>query len=214
MMNLKEYLQNSCVFDAIFIAKENNVINCIRDLTTTAKIGVCKANTKRILWVVNILQRKQEESTSFLLFWTHVCEVLIERRCLWEVLYMLFWYWRSMIEIISFLFRKMVSLGAIQSIKVFSLDTLLARWSAFSFRGTPRWPGTQTIFMLGTRLTVRWSLLKNHIMTFGKESKRSTKAVTKERLSIRISRGVECDTSSSSAKKIVRASAVKTELML
>ena len=149
---------------------------------------------KWILLVINILQRKREQSTSFLLLWTHVCEVLIEGRFLWEVLYLLLWYWRSVIELISFLFWEMMSSGEIQSTKV-SISETFNRRSAFSFRGTPWWLGSQTIFMLGTRSTVRWSLLKSQIMTFGEENERWTKAVITEKLSVRISRGIECDTS-------------------
>ena len=57
-----------------------------------------------------------------------------------------------------------------------SSETLFDRRSAFSFRRTPRWPGTHPIFILGTKSAVHWSLLKGQIMTFGEESERRTKA--------------------------------------
>ena len=136
---------------------------------------------KRILRVINILQRKQEHSRSSFLFWKQVGVVLIERRFLWEVLYLLLWYCRSVIKLISFLFWKMMSLGEIQSINVSSSETFFIRWSAFSSRGIPRWSWTQTIFMSGTRWIEHWSLLKSQIITFGEESERWIRAVITER---------------------------------
>ena len=47
MTSLKEDLKTVVSLMAIFVARENNVINCIRDLTTIAEIGVGKPKTKQ-----------------------------------------------------------------------------------------------------------------------------------------------------------------------